>query len=123
MPFYFFICFMAITSDNAKVIFFVFVLIAKFGNNKSFAMDKTMLIHTGQGKDFQSQIGGNCDWKFFLRLYSFVNVQICVYNFFSHISHAYKAIITYFLAFVKTLSSFSFYLKGFYSFLDIFFTP
>ncbi len=71
---------------QSKVIFFVFVLNAKLGNNKCFAMNKAMLVHAGQGKDFQSQIGGNCDWKFFLRHFSFFNVH----NFFRFAHSLYQ---------------------------------
>ena len=44
----------------------LFLFYAKPGTLKDFADGNALIAIIGQGKNFQSQIGGNCDWKFFL---------------------------------------------------------
>ncbi len=53
-------------------------------------MIETMLNHIGQGKDFQTQIGGNCGWKFFLRQYIFLLnlLELCA-SLLSHLQSNY----------------------------------
>lgn len=62
--FYIFVCgdYLRQCEDNV----FIFVLCTKPGTLKDFVCSNNFITTVGQGKNFQSQIGGNCDWKFFL---------------------------------------------------------
>jgi hypothetical protein len=68
------------------------------GNLNCSACIDYLINAVGQGKDFQPQIGGNCDWKFFLRQYAIFKESVfCGYL----LPHTYKVIIAHFLPSVK----------------------
>jgi hypothetical protein len=65
------------------------------GNLNCSACIDYLINAVGQGKDFQPQIGGNCDWKFFLRQYAiFKEKRFLWISFTSHLQSNYSIFFT-----------------------------